>query len=127
LPSLHRGRGAATKIRSFGSSFPELGEESEVGLAESSNVAKDRLKVCVPDANPGGKGGAVLVHGDSRYPAAPCVTPSLVSSGPLAASVGKTVPLGPVYRRNHRRALTAHDELVRAPRVIGPQILAVGG
>ena len=55
--------------------FPELLEKSEVGLAKSSNVGKDRRKVCVTDSKPGSEGCAVLIHCRGWYP-----TPARIAS-----------------------------------------------
>ena len=50
----------------------ELGEESEIGLAESSYVGKDRGKICTADAKPGCESSTVLIHSRGWYPSSAC-------------------------------------------------------
>src|SRR5262249_55191724 len=50
----------------------DLGEESEIGLAESSYVGKDRGEICTADAKPGCETSTVLIHSRGWYPSSAC-------------------------------------------------------
>src|SRR5262245_53312854 len=107
-------------IRSF--IFLLLGEESEVGLAEPSNVWKYSSKIGVSHANPRGEGGAVLVYGYGWYPAPSCITSLIGIIGTIRCERWENGPIRtrhPVeFTAQHR---TTHDELVRPPRVVRPE------
>src|SRR5262245_3734233 len=100
-----------------------LCDESKVGLAESSNVRKYGSQVSVSHANPRGEGGAVLVYGYGWYPAASCITSFVRIIGTISCERWENGPI----RTRHPVEITAqhgtaHDELVRAPRVVSPEV-----
>ncbi len=92
-------------------------------MAESSDIWKYCGKIGVRYANPGGEGGAVLVYGNGWYPAPPRVTP-LVG---IIRTISRERRKNSSVRAWHTVEFTAehgttHDELVRAPRVVSPEV-----
>src|SRR5215831_3619804 len=101
----------------------ELREESEIGLAKSSNVGKDRGEICTADAKPGCESSTVLIHSRGWYPSSACAT-SLI--GVVRTISGQCREHGPIGTSCAIKVTasdrTAHNKMVRAPGVVGPQI-----
>src|SRR5437016_9158825 len=114
------------RYKDFLISGSALCQESKVGLTKSSNVGKDRCKVCVPDAKPGSECSTVLIHGRGWYPSSACAASLIGVVRTIGSQRRKHGAVGTDYAVEVTAPYrTAHDKVVRAPGVVCPQI-AVG-
>jgi hypothetical protein len=110
------------KSASFFLLFLKLGQETKARLAKSSDIRKYRWKVGVRNTQPRGQGSAVLVDGNGWYPTAARV----VSAIRVVRTVGGerrengSVGAGDAIKIAAEHG-TAHDELLRTPRMIRPE------